>query len=184
MKKLTFTFIALCLATQLASAQQLPPNKWGVEADLLVPFVPEANIITARVTHTIVGRPGAAHGDLLLGVYLRPNVTHDIVDKIDEYLLTAGYRQYLIKGFHIEGQVDTGWARGTRNKIDGKDYENFTVLVEGHAGYKFNFRSNRSYNFYLLPQVGVIQGAVTDIGPRGGKSDTFLSAKVHIGVAF
>ena len=85
----------------LAQDNAAPP-KWGVEADLLVPFVPTAHIITIRASRTIVGYGTDKPGDLIVGVYLRPNVKHDVVEEIDEYLFTVGYRQYLWKGLHLE----------------------------------------------------------------------------------
>ena len=161
-----------------------PERKWGIEADLLVPFVPTAEIITIRGSRTITGNPQDIHGDLMFGIYLRPNVEHDVVEEIDEYLLTLGYRQYLWKGLHLEAQSDMGYAWGWNNKVDGQDYEGFAWLIEGHAGYKFLFSPKKAKSLYLLPQVGIIHGLVTDIGPRGGKSDTFFSAKINLGFAF
>lgn len=194
------TLISLCLGTFAFASQAYATNDpapslsdegpapalrtWGVEADLLVPFIPEAEIITIRGTRTLWGQGQPLHGDLVLGVFLRPNVEHDIVEEIDEYLFTIGYRQYLWRGLHLEGQVDLGYAWGTRNRIDGRDHNNFAMLVEGHAGYRFDFAPSAATSLYLNPQVGVIHGAITDIGPRGGKSDTFLSAKINLGVQF
>lgn len=176
--------IGLASSDYALAQDNAAPPKWGVEADLLVPFVPTAHIITIRASRTIVGHGTSKPGDLLLGVYLRPNVKHDVVEEIDEYLITFGYRQYLWKGFHIEAQTDWGYAWGTRNKIDGKDYNNFALLVEGHTGYRFHLSASKSKGLYLNPQVGIIHGLITDIGPRGGNSDTFLSAKINIGFKF
>lgn len=36
----------------------------------------------------------------------------------------------------------------------------------------------------MTPQVGVIAGAYTDIGPRGGKTDVFVQGKLLVGVSF
>jgi len=176
--------IVLASSINAISQENSDLPKWGVEADLLVPFVPTAHIITIRGTKTITGDVSGAHGDLILGIYLRPNVKHDIVEEIDEYLFTIGYRHYLWKGLHLEGQTDWGYAWGTKNKIDGKDYNNFAMLVEGHAGYRFTFSPTKSNSLYLNPQIGIIHGLITDIGPRGGDPDTFFSAKINIGFSF
>jgi len=181
-----FGCLFLCLAApSIIFADQPAKNSpWGIEADLLVPFVPTAHIITIRGTRTLFGDADSQKGDLVLGVYIRPNVKHEIVEEIDEYLLTAGYRHFFWNGAHLEGQVDAGYAWGTKNKIDGKDHNNFAMLVEGHAGYKFLFTPEAESSIYFNPQVGVIHGLITDIGPRGGRSDTFLSAKINLGYAF
>ena len=115
----------------------------------------------------------------MLGVYVRPHVDHDIVEKIDEYLLSLGYRQYLWRGLHLEAAVLAGWSWGTRNKINGMDYSSPSVLAEGLAGYRIDLRW-----FYLAAQVGTLAGIVTDIGPRGGKSDVFVEGKLLVGLTW
>ncbi len=195
MKKIVLTFALLVTGlTSVAVHAQTPSDdvptglstpKWGIETELIAPFLPEVGIITVKTTRTITNSADASlHGDLLLGVYLRPNVQHDIVETIDEYLLTVGYRQYFYKGLHIEAQLDAGYAWGHKNKIDGKDYNNFALLGEANAGYTFHLRSKGSSNFYILPQFGVLHGLSTNIGPRGGKSDTFIQGKLIIGIRF
>lgn len=159
--------------------------KWGLEVELIAPFLPEVGIITVKATRTITqNSTHTRHGDLLLGAYIRPKVKHDIVEKIDEYLITLGYRQYFYKGLHVEAQLDAGYAWGTNNKIDGKDYNNFALLGEVNAGYTFHLPSRKHSNFYILPQFGVLQGISTDIGPRGGKADTFIQGKLLVGIRF
>jgi hypothetical protein len=177
-----------CLFVQQATAQT--PNtpttpKWGIEVELVAPFIPTVHIATIKATRTIIqNSKQTLRGDLLLGAYIRPNVKHDVVEKINEYLLTVGYRQYLIKGLHIEAQIDAGYAWGTKNKIDGKDYNNFALLGEINTGYIFHLPSKKSSNFYILPQFGVLQGLSTNIGPRGGKTDTFIQGKLLVGITF
>lgn len=186
MKKLfIFTFILgfnfLAIFAQDDAKQE---STWGIEADLLVPFVPEANIITIRLAKTIFGSNDSdLKGDFLVGVYIRPHISHDIVYTIDEYLFTIGYRQYIWDGLHLEGQIDIGQAWGT-NRIDNKYYDNFALLGEGHLGYRIKFSPKETMSLYLNPQVGIIHGLSTDIGPRGGKSDTFVSAKINLGLTF
>ncbi len=123
-------------------------------------------------------------GNLLLGIYARPNVSHDIVETIEEYLLTFGYRQYFYKRLHAEAQIDAGYAWGTKNKIDGRDYNNFALLSEVNMSYTINVSKKKSNNFYVLPQVGFLSGLSTDIGPRGGKSDNFFQGKLTVGIQF
>ncbi|MEJ7767403.1 MAG: hypothetical protein WKF89_06305 [Chitinophagaceae bacterium] len=89
MKKsmVTLAVSITCLAFAAdAQTQNAARNhrKWGIEADLVAPFLPEVGIITFKATRTISKNKGKTmHGDLLLGLYLRPNVKHDIVQKIN-----------------------------------------------------------------------------------------------------
>ncbi len=187
MKKFITTLLLIITTFAVTHSQNIPPTvpKWGVEAELIAPFLPEVGIFTAKVTRTLFSNTSyTRHGDLLLGVYLRPNVKHDVVEKISEYLFTAGYRHYFTKGFHIEAQADIGYADGQQNKIDGKDYNNFSLLGEINAGYRLNLSSRKPFGIYLLPQIGFLQGLSTDIGPRGGKSDGFVQGKLSVGFSF
>lgn len=183
-----FTISIALFAMQQANAQTSSNSakpKWGFEVELIAPFLPEVGIITFKATRTITENSSKTmHGDLLLGAYIRPNVKHDIVETIDEYLITVGYRQYLYKGFHVEAQLDGGYAWGNKNKIDGKDYNNFALLGEVNTGYTINLPTKKNANFYILPQLGGLHGLSTDIGPRGGKSDTFIQGKLLVGIRF
>jgi hypothetical protein len=86
---------ALCVTMLLAPAAQAQradtsdARRWGLEADLVQPFIPEVNIITIEATRTITGTPSATHGDLMLRVFVRPNITHDVVRFGDSALIAA-----------------------------------------------------------------------------------------------
>jgi hypothetical protein len=167
---------------------------WGVEAELVQPFIPSVHIISARGTRTVWGDPGGLRGDVMLGLYARPAVAHDIVERIDEYLVSAGYRQYFVRGLHVESAVLAGWAVGTKNLIDGQDYSHPAVLMEALVGYRFGFLEPGGFfsdaaepggiGFYASPQFGFIAGLSTDIGPRGGQPDFFIQGKLLVGVSF
>lgn len=180
--------LSLLLLTTAASAEGNDPSPaaslWGLEADLVAPFVPQVHIITARVAFTVRGAEGDTPLDLLVGVYARPNVDHDIVRTIDEYHMTLGARQYFLRDWSLEAQLDGGYAWGTANRIDGRDHNGPAVLGELHLGYRYLFLGDSLGGPYFLPQVGVIQGLFTDIGPRGGKPDTFFSGKLQLGYRF
>ena len=164
------------------------PKKWGIETELIQPFLPNVGIIRLTATRTISSAKSKMKGDLLLGMYIRPNVKHDVVEKINEYMLVLGYRQYFWKGLYLEGKANVGYAWGTRNLIDGKDYETSTVFWESNLGYKFNVTNKTKTSFYLIPQFGVLGNAkgnnTINIGPRGGKSDTFVQGSLVFGVNF
>lgn len=173
-------FIGTCVQAQ----QNSTSPRWGIEIETVAPFIPTVHIGTAKVTRSVFEKSNDIHGDLLLGIYVRPNVEHDVVERIDEYLFTLGYRQYFWRGIHVEGQTDIGYAWGTTNLVDGKDYNNFAMLIESHAGYTFRLFASRPQGLYVIPQIGVIHGLFTNIGPRGGKTDTFFSGKLLVGFAF
>jgi hypothetical protein len=159
------------------------PKKWGIETELIQPFLPDVGIIRLQVTKTLTA-PNKKRGDLLLGAYIRPNVKHDIVEKINEYLLITGYRQYLWKGLHLEAKSNIGYAWGTKNLIDGKDYNNFSWFWESNLGYKFDFAKKQHSNLYAIAQFGALGSITSDIGPRGGKADNFIQGNLVIGINF
>jgi hypothetical protein len=157
--------------------------KWGLETELVQPFIPEVGIIRLQGTYTLKASE-KMKSDLMFGAYIRPNVKHDVVEKINEYMLMLGYRQFFWKGLHAEAKSNMGFAWGTRNLIDGKDYNNPTWFWEANAGYKLDFAKKQNSNLYVLVQGGVISKILADIGPRGGKTDTFPQATLMVGINF
>ena len=160
------------------------PKKWGIETELIQPFLPNVGIVRLQGTYTVTAADAKLKGDLLFGAYIRPNVKHDIVEKINEYLLMTGYRQYFWKGLHAEAKSNLGYAWGTRNLIDGKDYNNFSWFWEANAGYKLDFAKKQHTQLYVIAQFGILSKITADIGPRGGKSDTFPQGNLVVGINF
>jgi hypothetical protein len=189
MKKsiITLALSITCCSFQFAKAQTkaeiINTHKWGIETELVQPFIPTVNIIRCQATRTFYSAT-TTHGDLLLGAWIRPNVEHDVVEKINEYMAVVGYRQYIWKGLHIEAKSNMGYAWGTKNLIDGKDYETPTWFWESNFGYKLNFANNAKRSFYLIVNAGGLGNIVADIGPRGGKADNFLQAGLLFGINF
>jgi hypothetical protein len=184
---ISIIFITTLLLSNLeafAQLQSATPRKWGIETELIQPFLPNVGIFRIKALKTITAEGSKMPGDLIVGAYIRPNVKHDIVEKIDEYLFILGYRQYLWKGLHVEATSNIGYAAGTKNKIDGKDYNNFSWFWEANVGYKINFAHKDNFNLYVIPQFGVISSISADIGPRGGKSDTFPQGNLVVGINF
>jgi hypothetical protein len=160
------------------------PKKWGIEADLVQPFLPEIGIIRINATRTLFSLSNKMKGDLILGAYIRPNIKHDVVEKINEYMVVAGYRHYFWKGLHIEAKSNMGYAWGTRNLVDFKNYETATWFWETNIGYKINILKKNKLNLYAIPQFGAIGNIVGDIGPRNGKPDNFIQGSLLVGVNF
>ena len=160
------------------------PKKWGIETELIQPLIPDVGIIRIQATRTITADQSKLRGNLLIGAYIRPNVKHNIVEKINEYLLIIGYRQFLWKGLHLETKSNLGYSWGTKNLEDGKDYNNLSWFWEANVGYKFNFLKKQKFNFYINPQFGILSSITADIGPRDGNPDTFIHGNLLFGVNF
>jgi hypothetical protein len=184
--------IVIAIATIIsiqANAQSDSSNdskKWGFELDLVQPFIPEVEIISAKFTRTIFGNLDSKHGEVMLGAFIRPNVKHDVVDVIDEYMVSLGYRHYFTKNLNFEAQYYAGNVKGKKNKVDGKDYSGFVHFVEVNAGYKINVFKLKKSIIYLNPQFGYLQGLNEElmIGPRNGKADAFIQGKLQLGISF
>jgi hypothetical protein len=189
-KVIQFLSISFLLVHGKAFSQPIVdgPKKWGLETELVQPILPEVGIIRLTATRTLTSSQNKMKGDLLFGIYIRPNVKHDVVEKINEYMLVVGYRQYFWKGLHLEAKANMGYAWGTRNLIDGKDYETSTVFWETNLGYKIKLTNKTKSSLYVIPQFGAIGNAkgenTVNIGPRGGKPDTFIQGSLVVGVNF
>jgi len=158
-------------------------KKWGVETELIQPFLPTIEIFQFQLTRTIFNFESGQKGDLVLGAYLRPNVKHEVVEEISEYMLFIGYRHFFWKGFHAEGGMNTGYYWGHKNLVDGKDYEGVGMYYEANIGYKLDFGKNKM--FYFMLQAGIIGTmGLSDIGPRNGETDHFPQGALYIGVNF
>lgn len=184
----TFTLLLFAFISIQASAQSGSNNstKWGFEADAIQPFLPEIEIITAKFTRTVFGGTDGKHGDFMIGAFIRPNVKHDVVDVIDEYMASIGYRQYFTKNLNFELQYYAGNVDAKKNKVDGKDYSDFVHFAEANIGYKLNLFKLKGSTIYLNPQFGYLQGLNKEliIGPRNGKEDAFVQGKLQIGISF
>jgi hypothetical protein len=186
MNKTILTLIGalMIFSTEAYSQEREILRKWGIETDVVQPFVPEVGINRFQLTRTITSSESKQKGDLLLGAYIRANVKHDVVEKINEYMVMVGYRHYFWKGLNAEAKSNVGYAWGTRNLVDDKDYNNFSWFWEANAGYKFNFLKKQKLNLYVMPQFGIISKVMADIGPRNSKPDTFIQGNLMIGVNF
>lgn len=157
---------------------------WSIEIDVVQPFVPTVGTVKPKLTRTLAGTPDGLRTDLVVGAYLRPHVEHDVVERIDEYMVVLGARQYLWRGLHVEALLDAGYAWG-RNKLDGKDYRTPTLFLEASVGYRFELVEVGGAALFVGPQLGVLGSlGVSDIGPRDGKPDWFLQGNLLVGAAF
>jgi hypothetical protein len=179
----TITTFLLIFGFFNLKAQDNASKKWGLETELVQPFLPDVGIIRIQGTYALTASE-KKRGELVFGAYIRPNVKHDVVEKINEYLLITGYRQYFWKGLHAEAKSNLGYAWGTKNLIDGKDYNNLSWFWEANAGYKFDFAKKQNANLYASAQFGILSKITANIGPRGGKPDTFIQGNLLVGINF
>jgi hypothetical protein len=152
------------------------------EIELIQPFVPTVHIYQLQLTRTVFNSPKGQKGNLVFGAYLRPNVEHDVVEEIDEYMFFTGYRHFFWKGLHAEAGLNTGYYWGTKNLIDGQDYEGLAMFWEANIGYKLDIGNKK--RFYVAGQFGALGNIVADIGPRDGKPDNFIQGNLLIGINF
>jgi hypothetical protein len=191
LSKNAIQIIALLLIAIISfqsSAQEIATKskKWSFEVDLVQPFIPEVEIITAKITRNIFGETDGKHGEIMLGTFIRPNVKHDVVETINEYMVSIGYRHYFTKNLNFEAQYYAGNVNAKKNKVDGKDYSGFVHFAEVNAGYKLNIFKLKGSTIYLNPQFGYLQGLNKEliIGPRNGKEDAFIQGKLQLGISF
>lgn len=179
------------IASTPAFAEPMALHRVGIELDAVQPFVPTVGIIKPKVSVSLWGTATGLRGDLVAGLYLRPNVEHDVVQTINEYMVVVGYRQYVWRGLHAELLLDVGAAWGT-NRFDGRLYRTPTLFLDANVGYRFGFfepggivPGDGPVGFFIAPQVGVIGSlGLSNIGPRGGKPDWFLQGSLLLGVSF
>jgi hypothetical protein len=174
-----------------------PTHRWGVETELIQPFIPTVHILQVRLTRTLWGELPHARGDVIVGFYARPDIEHDVVESISEYMGEIGYRHYFWRGLHAEALLFGGKAWGT-NKFDGKYYSPTTLFASTNLGYRLDFFEPGGFSadrpgavgFYVAAQVGLLTSAgylgldVNDIGPRDGKPDWFLQGNLLVGASF
>jgi len=170
-------------------------HRWGVEIDLIQPFLPTVNIIRPKLTRTLWGPTGGLRGDLIVGLYFRPNIEHDVLARISEHMGTVGYRQYFWRGLHLEAMISAGTAWGT-NLFDGQFYRTPTLFADLNVGYRFAFFEPGGFfadragtvSFFATAQAGVLTTlgikGLNDIGPRGGKPDIFPQGNLIVGASF
>lgn len=178
----------LTVLSQIATGQQeskkFQRQGWCIETELFQPFYPTVHIVRVQALKRITKPEKKLQVDFLIGSYIRPNVKHDVVEKINEYMVALGTRLYIYKGLHTDLKSNMGYAWGTRNLVDNEDYNTPTWFWEANIGYKFEFGRSEKFNFYINPQFGGLGKIIADIGPRNGKPDNFLHGNIFLGINF
>lgn len=198
--------LVLLLSLLFAKTLLAEEKKWSLETELLQPFIPTVHISRIQATRTLWGDWNSAHGELKVGAFIRPRVKHDVVDVIDEYAASFGYRHYFNENWHVEANYYIGYVWADNNKWNRryigpyaflsespelrayayqqveKDYEGRVQFAEALIGYRFLL--NEEKTIYMIPQFGVIHGLHGSgiIGPRDGKTETFLEGNHIVGI--
>jgi hypothetical protein len=191
---------AICAGLLPGNANAQPPatapHQWAIETELIQPFIPTVRIMQLRITRTVWG---GLHrrGDIVAGIYVRPNINHDVLESISEYMAEVGYRHYFWRGLHAEALLFAGKAWGT-NKFDKKYYSTPSLFASTNVGYRLDFLepgglyADRAgaVGFYAAAQFGVLTSLgylgldVNDIGPRNGKPDWFIQGNLLVGASW
>lgn len=177
-----------CLTVFFAQAQNgkpaEQPKKWGLECNVLWPFVPGVEIYTFKATYTLWTK-NQMHGDFTFGILARPGTLNDDnAEKFSEIGMNTGYRQYFWKGLHAELAVYPSLAKETRNKKDGENYQGFALTMECYAGYQFSFSKEKSVSWYVMPQAGIGYNAISNLGPATRENAPFPTLNVQVGINF
>jgi hypothetical protein len=177
---LFFTFNVKAQTSQTTNSEK----PWGVEFNVVWPFVPGVEIYTAKATRTIWARE-KSHGDITFGLLVRPGTRNDEnAEKFSEFGLNIGYRHYFWKGLHAELAIYPSFAREVKNKIDGRDYEGFAMTTECYTGYRFDVLKKNIYSLYLMPQAGIGYNVISNLGPQTEANAPFPTLNLQIGINF
>jgi hypothetical protein len=172
MKKTVLLFVIACLfATSVFAQSNEKESKFGLETDLLWPF-----IVQATGTHFTIKlwQKGNLRGDVYAGVNIDFPRDRETEGRFADYSLATGYRQYCWKGLHAEFSQTTGMGVLENHVTTGKTYNSFDWLITGYVGYKFEFAKKK---LYVLPQFGVA-GVVYKSNPWPIYEDNTLTKQV------
>jgi hypothetical protein len=170
-RSLLIVVVAFMLSTTASAQTNDPKSTYGIETDVLWPFL----VQTTR-THFIVKvwQNGHLRGDVYGGLNIDFPRDRETEGRFADYSLATGYRQFLWNGLHLEFSQTTGLGVLENHVSTGKTYNSFDWLVSGYVGYKYEFAGDK---FYLLPQFGVA-GVVYKSNPWPIFEDNTLSKEV------
>jgi hypothetical protein len=172
MQKLLLIVGIVSLLTNSVTAQtEQKENKFGIETDILWPFL----VQTTRTHLTVkLWQKGNFRGDAYVGLNIDFPRERETEGRFADYSLASGYRQYFWKGLHVEFSQTTGLGVLQNHVTTGKTYNSFDWLITGYVGYKFEFARKK---FYVLPQFGVA-GVIYKSNPWPIYEDKTLTKEV------
>lgn len=145
-------------------------KKYGIETNLVWPFIPGINIGQLKFT-PVIYKSEKQSGELILGFMYRNTSEDENAEVHKEIGGILGYRQFLFKGFHVEFNAQITSASAERNKIDNKDYNSPAVTTELYTGYRFELAKQNRISWYLIPQVGIGSNIYSKLGPETESSN-------------
>lgn len=164
--------------------QPTATKKWGIEFNVVWPFVPGVEIYTLKGTYT-TWQKKHFKGDAIVGLLYRPGTKNDEnAEQFSEIGTGIGYRQFFWKGLHVETILFSSFAQEERNKIDGKNYSGYALTTEFYVGYKFDFLKQKKVSMYLMPQAGIGYNAVSLLGPASEENRPFPAINLQVGINF
>jgi hypothetical protein len=170
-RSLLIVVVAFMLSTTASAQTNDPKSTYGIETDVLWPFL----VQTTR-THFIVKvwQNGHLRGDVYGGVNIDFPRDRETEGRFADYSIATGYRQYFWEGLHLEFSQTTGLGVLENHVSTGKTYNSFDWLMSGYVGYKFEFANKK---LYVLPQFGMA-GVVYKSNPWPIFEDKTLTKEV------
>ena len=148
-KSLLILGIVSLLANSAIAQLERKESKFGIETDILWPFLTQAT----RTHFTVkLWQKGHLRGDIYVGLNIDFPRDRETEGRFADYSLASGYRQYFWKGLHAEFSQTTGLGVLRNHVTTGKTYNSFDWLITGYVGYKFEFARKK---LYVLPQFGM-----------------------------
>jgi hypothetical protein len=132
-------------ATEPALAEEAEPvadttrQRIGLEVNVLWPFFP-GGISELRVVVPVLRRDERSfHGGLVVGAYsdfASRVVRDDSYGKVANLSGKLGWRQYLVKGLHVELSANLGWRHEEHRPPDDVTVDGFQIRLWTLAGYE------------------------------------------------
>lgn len=123
--------------------------------------------------------PVTRRGHLLVGVQFALPEDREDEGEFSNVAVNLGWRQYLWKGLHVDGLVNSGYGRLRDNVIDGRDYDSFDVELMALAGWRFELG-----RVYALVQPLGLGGVVYKSDPwpiRGRDGRPRTEGPIYVG---
>jgi hypothetical protein len=175
----TMLLIAVCIVSTHAQTTK----SHSIETNLLWPFIPEINILSIKYM-PVIYRGEKQYTELSTGIFLSRSENTEDAALEQSIGITLGARHYWYKQWHTEVITHLLSSKEDGNLVDGRNYKGFQMLLEAYVGYKFNFKSDKKANFYLIPQVGYGGFLVSNLGPSKDPVSSFPAASILLGVSF
>ena len=144
----------------------------GLETSVLWPFFPG---LFFQVRAAV---PVWSCGELLLGAQGRVPEQRPAEGTFANYDFSAGYRQFVWQGFHVELTLNAGYGMVRDSTVDGLDYDSFDLEAMAVVGWRFQF--GRFYTVVQPLGLGVVFHK-TNPWPVMGQGRPTAEAPIYVG---